>query len=133
MMPRPVRRALLLGLLAAPAMAQEPPLAGLVGGSMVDLAAHPAVRTVLRSSARGYQQHVYDGLRLPGPPVALAGDWLVGWGRKDAQGLFLAFEMQAEQLVLFLQVDGEPVYLSPRGPKWPPALAVPFAAFRAGG
>jgi hypothetical protein len=133
---RASRRAL-LGLLAAtPALAQgqnqEPSLTGLVGGTLVDLAAHPAVRTVLRSSARGWQQHVYDGLRLPGPPVALVEEWLVGWGREGDRGLFLGFEVKAEQLVLFLLVEGQPVYLSPRSRHWPPALGTPFAQFTAG-
>ena len=130
----PGRRPLLLGLLgASPARAQEPPLTGLIGGDMVALAAHPAVRVLLRNAARGFQQHVYEGLRLPGPPVAAVGRWLVGWGRQDQRGLFIAFEMQEEQLVLFLMVDGRPTYLSPRSSHWPPALAEPFAAFRAAG
>jgi hypothetical protein len=55
----PGRRPLLLGLLgASPARAQEPPLTGLIGGDMVALAAHPAVRVLLRNAARGFQQHV---------------------------------------------------------------------------
>jgi hypothetical protein len=129
---RATRRAFLLLLAATRAVAQEPPLTGLVGGTLVELAAHPAVRTVLRSSARGWQQHVYDGLRLSGPPVALVEDWLVGWGRAEDRGIFLAFEVKAEQLVLFLLVEGQPVYLSPRSRHWPPALGAPFAQFTAG-
>jgi len=127
------RRAFLGASLAAPAFGQEPPLLGLVGGSLVQFAAHPAVGTLLRNSARGWQQHVYEGLRLPGPPVALVEQtWLVGWGRRDDSGLFLGFEIRAEQMVLFLLNGGAPVYLSPRSRHWAPALGAPFADFTAG-
>jgi hypothetical protein len=128
------RRALLLTALGADAArAEEPPLIGLVGGNMVGLAAHPAVRLLKRYAARGFQQHVYAGLRLPGPPIAVHDNWLIGWGREGQRGLFMAFQMREEQLVLFLLVDGRPTYLSPRSSHWPPALAEPFAAFRAAG
>lgn len=130
------RRALLAVLLASPARAQrvaEPPLRALAGSSMVALAAHPAVATLLRNAARGRQQQVYEGLRLPGPPLALIEDrWLAGWGREGDRGLFLAFEVEHEQLVLFLLDAGRPVYLSPRSAQWPPALAAPFHEFTAG-
>ncbi|MCO6415601.1 hypothetical protein JYK14_05335 [Siccirubricoccus sp. KC 17139] len=128
-----LRRVLLASLAALPAAAQEAPLTSLIGADMVALAAHPAVRVLLRNAARGRQQHVYEGLRLPGPPIALVGEhWLVGWGREGRRGLFLAFETKQEQLVLFLLVDGQPVYLSPRSTQWPPELAAPFADFSEG-
>jgi hypothetical protein len=98
---------------------------------MVELAAHPAVRVLIRNAARGWQQHVYEGLRLPGPPLAQVEGWLVGWGRRGPDGLFLAFEMKPEVLVLFLLKDGAPVYLAPRTSQWPPALGGPFQDFRA--
>ena len=134
------RRALLAALLATPvtttAWAQrvaEPPLRALAGSSMVALGAHPAVATLLRNAARGRQQQVYEGLRLPGPPLALIEDrWLVGWGREGDRGLFMAFEIEHEQLVLFLLDAGRPVYLSPRSAQWPPALAEPFGEFSTG-
>ncbi|WP_187830083.1 hypothetical protein [Siccirubricoccus phaeus] len=127
------RRALLAALFALPAAAQEAPLRSLVGADMVALGAHPAVRVLLRNAARGRQQQVYEGLRLPGPPVALVAEhWLVGWGREGRRGLFIAFDTVQEQLVLFLLVDGQPVYLSPRSSHWPPELAVPFGEFSEG-
>ena len=130
----PARRALLLAALGAgAARAEEPPLIGLVGADMVALAAHPAVRLLIRNAARGFQQHVYEGLRLPGPPITEHDNWLIGWGRQGQRGLFMAYQMREEQLVLFLLVDGRPTYLSPRSSHWPPALAEPFAAFRAAG
>lgn len=128
------RRAILLGLAASlPAAAQEAPLRGLVGQSLVAFAAHPAVAVLLRNSARGRQQLVYDGLRLAGPPVYMADEhWLVGWARQGRRGLFMAFEVEAEQLVLFLLDDGRPLYLSPRSRHWPAPLAAPFADFTEG-
>jgi hypothetical protein len=106
---------------------------------MVALAAHPAVSGVLRGVARGRQQMVYEGLRLPGPPVALIeGRWLVGWGCGAPQegtgcsgrGLFIAFDAESERLFLLLLEDGEPIYLAPaRTARWPAALQAPFAGF----
>ncbi|MDO9708657.1 hypothetical protein [Paracraurococcus lichenis] len=106
---------------------------------MVQLAAHPAVATPLRGAARGSQQKVYEGLRLPGPPVALqAGRWLTGWGCGDPapqpgcarHGLFIAVDAETERLFLMLLEDGAPVYLAPaRTAHWPAELAAPFAGF----
>lgn len=137
--------ALLAVMLALPAGAASPDAASaraLAGGSMVQLAAHPPVSLPLRGAARGRQQRVYDGLRLPGPPVALhAGRWLVGWGCADAgarqgcagTGLFLAFDTESERLFLMLLDSGAPVYLAPpRTGHWPAALAAPFAGFAPG-
>jgi hypothetical protein len=128
------RRGLLAALVAAPALAAEDAsLRALVGGSMVELGAHPAVAVLLRNSARGRQQQVYEGLRMPGPPLALVEDhWLVGWGRDGRRGLFLAFEISQEQMVLFLLDDGKPVYLSPRSSQWPAPLGPAFGEFSAG-
>ena len=128
------RRGLLAALVAAPALAAEDPtLRALVGGTMVALGAHPAVSVLLRNSARGRQQQVYEGLRMPGPPLTLVEDqWLVGWGRDGDRGLFIAFEIQLEQLVLFLLDDGKPVYLSPRTSRWPTPLGPSFGQFSAG-
>jgi hypothetical protein len=128
------RRGLLAALAASPALAAaEPSLRALVGGTLVALGAHPAVAVLLRNAARGRQQQVYEGLRLPGPPLALVEDhWLVGWGREDRRGLFMAFEIAQEQLVLFLLDDGRPVYLAPRTSQWPPSLAESFARFSEG-
>jgi hypothetical protein len=128
------RRALAALLLPAPALAAEPEARRAEGGTMVQLAAEPAVSLPLRGAARGRQQAVYEGLRLPGPPVAMvAGRWLVGWGREGERGLFLAFDWQAEQLFLLLLVDGEAVYLAPaRWSRWPTGLAEPFARFAPG-
>jgi hypothetical protein len=110
-----------------------------VGGTLVQLAAQPTVATLLRGAARGRQQLVYEGLRLPGPPVSLYGDrWLVGWGCADppspagcqTRGLFLAFDASGERLFLMLLQDGAPDYLAPpRTAHWPAALATPFAEF----
>ena len=106
---------------------------------MVQLAAQPAVATLLRGAARGRQQQVYEGLRLPGPPVALVEDrWLVGWGCADPptrvgcgdQGLFMAFDAGRERLFLMLLDKGTPVYLAPaRTGHWPAMLAEAFTAF----
>ncbi|TDH64247.1 hypothetical protein E2C06_02580 [Dankookia rubra] len=106
---------------------------------MVQLAALPAVGTLLRGAARGRQQQVYEGLRLPGPPVTLVEDrWLVGWGCADPEprtgcsrrGLFMAFDAGRERLFLMLLDDGEPVYLAPaRTGHWPATLAETFAGF----
>jgi hypothetical protein len=128
------RRALAALLLPAPALAAEPEVRRALGGTLVQLAAEPAVSLPLRSAARGRQQSVYEGLRLPGPPVALVAErWLVGWGREEERGLFLAFDWQAEQLFLLLVIDGEPVYLAPaRQARWPEALAEPYSRFAPG-
>ncbi len=128
------RRALAALLLPAPALAAEPDTRRAEGGTLVQLAAEPAVSLPLRGAARGRQQSVYEGLRLPGPPVALvAGRWLVGWGREGDRGLFLAFNWQAEQIVLLLLAGGEPIYLAPaRQARWPEALAEPFSRFAPG-
>ncbi len=125
------RRALAALLLPAPALAAEPEARRAEGGTLVQLAAEPAVSLPLRGAARGRQQSVYEGLRLLGPPVALvAGRWLVGWGREGERGLFLAFDWRAEQLFLLLLIDGKPVYLAPsRQSRWPEGLAVPFGRF----
>lgn len=58
-------------------------------------------------------------------------NWLIGWGREERRGLFMAFEIVAEQIVLFLIEDGQPTYLAPRSRHWPPALAESFAEFSA--
>ena len=76
------RRAL-AALLLAPcgAVAADPGARSVAGGTLVQLAAQESVAVLLRGAARGRQQSVYEGLRLPGPPVALVADrWLVGWG-----------------------------------------------------
>ncbi|TCZ66704.1 hypothetical protein [Roseicella aquatilis] len=109
---------------------------------MVQLAAHVAVSSPLRNAARGRQQTVYEGLRLPGPPVALqAGRWLVGWGCADPapapgcrdRGLFIAFDVETERLFLMLVEQGAPVYLAPpRTGHWPAALAPAFDEFAPG-
>ncbi|TDG22546.1 hypothetical protein [Paracraurococcus ruber] len=106
------------------------------------MAAHSAVSLALRNAARGRQQAVYAGLRLPGPPVALVeGRWLAGWGCADAgasqgctgRGLFLAVDSATERLFLMLLEDGVPVYLAPhRTGHWPRPLAAPFAVFAPG-
>jgi hypothetical protein len=106
---------------------------------MVQLAAQPAVGTLLRGAARGRQQQVYEGLRLAGPPVALVEDrWLVGWGCADPEprggcagrGLFMAFDAGRERLFLMLLENGEPIYLAPaRTGHWPAMLAEAFAGF----
>ncbi|NOG73251.1 hypothetical protein [Roseicella sp. DB1501] len=111
----------------------------MVGGTLAQLAAQPAVAPTLRGAARGRQQKVYDGLHEPGPPVALwAGRWLVGWSCADAareggcreRGLFLAIDAETERLFLMLIEDGVPDYLAPaRTGRWPAALAAPFADF----
>jgi hypothetical protein len=128
------RRALAALLLPAPALAAEPDTRRAEGGSLVQLAAESAVSLPLRGAARGRQQSVYEGLRLPGPPVALVAErWLVGWGRDGDRGLFLAFDWRAEQLFLLLLVDGGPVHLAPgRQAPWPEALAESFARFAPG-
>ncbi|WP_043364133.1 hypothetical protein [Belnapia sp. F-4-1] len=128
------RRALAALLLPAPGLAAEPGTRRAEGGTLVQLAAEPAVSLSLRGAARGRQQSVYEGLRLPGPPVALVAErWLVGWGREGDRGLFLAFDWQAEQLFLLLLIDGEPVYLAPsRHARWPEGLAEPFGRFAPG-
>ncbi|WP_043335481.1 hypothetical protein [Belnapia moabensis] len=128
------RRALAALLLPVPALAAEPDARRALGGTLVQLAAEPAVSMPLRGAARGRQQSVYEGLRLPGPPVAMVAErWLVGWGREGDRGLFLAFDWQAEQLFLLLLVDGGPVHLAPgRQARWPEALAEPFARFAPG-
>ena len=126
------RRAL-AALLLAPfgARAAEPGARNVAGGTLVQLAAEPTVAVLLRGAARGRQQTVYEGLRLPGPPVALVADrWLVGWGREDDRGLFMAFDSQGERLFLMVIVDGGPIYLAPpRVARWPEALAEPFGQF----
>ncbi len=127
---------------AIPAAALPPDVAAAraaEGGTLVQLAAQPAVASVLRGAARGRQQAVYEGLRLPGPPVSLRdGRWLVGWGCADASpaagcaehGLFLAFDTESERLFLMLLEKGKPVYLAPpRTGHWPAALASPFGEF----
>lgn len=129
MIPRRMLAALLLA--PAPAGAAEPETRRVLGGTLVQLAAEPAVSLPLRGAARGRQQSVYEGLRLPGPPVSLVADrFLVGWGRDGSRGLFLAFDWRAEQLFLLLLVDGAPVHLAPaRQARWPEPLAQPFAQF----
>jgi hypothetical protein len=129
------RRGLAALLLApAAAWAAEPEARRAIGGSLVALAAEPAVSLPLRSAARGRQRAVYEGLRMPGPAVALVAErWLVGWGRQGEHGLFLAFDWQAEQLFLLLLDEGEAVYLAPgRFARWPEPLAEPFARFAPG-
>ena len=128
--------------LAAPAGAASPEAAATreaAGGTMVQLAAQPAVGTLMRGAARGRQQQVYEGLRLAGPPVALVEDrWLVGWGCADpptrtgctGRGLFMAFDAGSERLFLMLLEDGGPIYLAPpRTAHWPAMLAEAFADF----
>ena len=109
---------------------------------MVQLAAHPAVSSPLRNAARGKQQTVYEGLRLPGPPVALRdGRWLVGWGCADPapaagchdRGLFMAFDSGSERLFLMLLENGVPTYLAPpRTGHWPVGLGPAFLEFAPG-
>lgn len=106
---------------------------------MVQLAAHPAIAVAVRGVARGRQQSVFDGLRLPGPPVRLEqGRWLSGWGCADPapragcaqRGLFIAVDAETERLFLMILDDGTPVYLAPhRMGHWPRALAAAFAEF----
>lgn len=112
-----------------------------VGGTLVELAAQPAIAGLVRGVARGHQQAVYAGLRLPGPPVSLHdGRWLVGWGCGDTtadgctgRGLFLAFDVEGGRLFLMLLEDGAAVYLAPpRTGHWPTALAGPFFGFAPG-
>jgi hypothetical protein len=123
-------------LLLAPfgAWAAEPNARAAAGGTLVQLAAEPAVAVLLRGAARGRQQTVYEGLRLPGPPVALVADrWLAGWGLDGDRGLFMAFDSEGERLFLMLIVDGRPIYLAPpRVARWPEALAEPFGRFAPG-
>lgn len=140
MTPRPATRRALGALLLAPlaSAAAEPSLLQAEGGTLVQLAAHPLVSLILRSAARGRQQMVYEGLRLPGPPVELvAGRWLVGWGCGGAgcteNGLFMAFDTEREQLYLILLDDGWATALAPpRMAEWPVALAEPFGRFAPG-
>jgi hypothetical protein len=82
---------------------------------------------------------VFEGLRLPGPPVALVEDrWLVGWGCEapptrggcTGRGLFMAFDAGRERLFLMLLENGEPIYLAPaRTGRWPAMLAEAFTGF----
>jgi hypothetical protein len=138
--PRPATRRALGALLLAPlaSAAAEPSLLEAEGGTLVQMAAQPLVALVLRSAARGRQQMVYEGLRLPGPPVELvAGRWLVGWGCGAAgcteDGLFMAFDTEREQLYLLLLEEGWPIHLAPpRMAEWPEALAEPFGRFAPG-
>lgn len=142
MTPRRALGALLLPLPGV-AAAAEPEARRLAGGTLVEMAAASGISLPLRGAARGRQQMVYEGLRLPGPPVALVADrWLVGWGCGDAdaaaagcveRGLFLAFDLERERLFLMLVAEGEPVYLAPpRTGLWPQALAESFAQFAPG-
>ncbi|MDB5373672.1 MAG: hypothetical protein JWP04_2314 [Belnapia sp.] len=131
-----IRRRTLGALLAlAPwvARAAVPGVRDRAGGTLVQLGADPAVAVLLRGAARGRQQSVYEGLRLPGPPVALvAGRWLVGWGAEADRGLFMAFDADGERLFLMLLLDGGPIYLAPpRVARWPDELAETFAEFAA--
>ncbi|MCB4822949.1 hypothetical protein [Roseicella aerolata] len=132
-------------LLSAPAGAASPEadsLRALAGGTMVQLAGHPVVSLPLRGAVRGRQQMVYEGLRLPGPPLLLhEGRWLVGWGCADPEprqgcadrGLFLAFDAEGERLFLLLLENGAPIHLAPpRAGRWPGALAGPFSIFAPG-
>ncbi len=132
-------------MLPGPATAASPEAAATreaAGGTLVQLAAQPAVATLLRGAARGRQQTVYEGLRLPGPPVTLVQDrWLVGWGCGDPEpragctgrGLFMAFDAGSERLFLMLLENGGATYLAPpRTGHWPALLAEAFAGFAPG-
>ena len=134
--PRRALAALLLAPCGAPlgAQAADPGVRSAAGGTLVQLAAQESIAVLLRGAARGRQQSVYEGLRLPGPPVALVADrWLVGWGSAGDQGLFMAFDSEGERLFLMLLVEGGPIYLAPpRVARWPEELAEPFHRFAPG-
>lgn len=135
MIPRRALAALLpVPLAPRVASAADPAARSLAGADLVALAAAPGVSPLLRGAARGRQQSVYEGLRLPGPPVSLVEErWLVGWGREAERGLFLAYDTEQERLFLLLLVDGAAVFLAPgRWASWPAALAESFHRFAPG-
>lgn len=121
-------------LVTRTARAADPEARAVAGGTLVQLGALGSVAILLRGAARGRQQAVYEGMRLPGPPVALVADrWLVGWGSEGDRGLFMAFDAEGERLFLMLLVDGGPIYLAPpRVALWPEELAEPFHRFAPG-
>ncbi|MBL6458579.1 hypothetical protein JMJ55_24890 [Belnapia sp. T6] len=121
-------------LVTRSAQAADPAARALAGADLVALAAAPGVSPLLRGAARGRQQSVYEGLRLPGPPVTLVEErWLVGWSREAERGLYLAYDTEQERLFLLLLIDGAAVFLAPgRWASWPAALAESFHRFAPG-
>lgn len=123
-----LRAGALLGaaLLAAVPAAADSPLA-LEGASLRELAAHPDVALPLRSASQGRSGTVFERLRLPGPPVAIA-DGRYAWARGCAEAgcrtdaLFLAHDSVSGRIFLLVVDAGRPVLLIPPGTTWPAAL-----------
>jgi hypothetical protein len=122
-------------LAAAPALADSP--LALAGGSLRDLAAHPDVALPLRSAAQGRSGTVFERLRLPGPPIAIA-EGRYAWARGCAEAgcrsdsLFLAHDALTGRIFLLVVDAGRPVLLIPPS-TWPAALREAVAPLLPGG
>lgn len=118
------RRSLLaLALLPAAARAEAPEVLALAGQPVLELARHPAVGPRLRSMAAGRQRLVSDTLRGHGPPLAITGPWIHGYGVTQVARVFLGFDTQTESVVILLLDDGRPsLFIPPRVAPWPVAL-----------
>ncbi len=123
------RRAALLAF-AAPglARAEAPEVLDLVGQPLVALAAHPAVGPRLRRMAAGRQRAVSEAVRAPGPPLALAGEWLHASAANAEARVLLAFAWRSESVALLLvEADRPSLFVPPRAAAWPAALRGPVA------
>ena len=119
------RRGLLaLAVLApAPAFAQAPEVLELAGQPVLALATHPAIGPRLRAMSQGRQRLLSDALRGEGPPLAIAGDWVVGRARAGETRVLLAFDTRTETVAIILYDGGAPsLFVPPRIAPWPAAL-----------
>jgi hypothetical protein len=118
------RRALIaLTLAPGAARAQAPEVLELAGQPVLALATHPAIGPRLRAMSQGRQRLLSEALRGEGPPLAIAGDWVVGRARAGETRVLLAFDTRTETVAIILYEGAAPsLFVPPRIAPWPVAL-----------
>jgi hypothetical protein len=73
---------------------------------------------------------VSDAVRAPGPPLALAGEWLHGSAANEEARVLLGFAWRSESVaLLLLEAERPSLFVPPRVAAWPEALRGPVADF----
>ncbi|WP_376088229.1 hypothetical protein ACE7GA_15735 [Roseomonas sp. CCTCC AB2023176] len=132
---RPLALLLFALLLATPVRAEPSPL-DLAGQPVRALAFHPDLAIGFRSVVRGRQSIVYRHLHAMAPGLTVRdARFVYGWtcdgGDCARNGLFLGYDLAAEQFFLLLLDAGEAsLTIPPRGAPWPAELAAPVLGLR---
>jgi hypothetical protein len=117
------RTLIVLALAPAAARAQAPEVLELAGQPVLALATHPAIGPRLRAMSQGRQRLLSEALRGEGPPLAIAGDWVVGRARAGETRVLLAFDTRSETVAIILYEGAAPsLFVPPRIAPWPLAL-----------